>query len=212
MTDNRPFATMIPKKAEVYCARLGKGGPAAFTLTSFQLFTEPFVEAIPVHNNDAADVKAIRGYVMNNGGKQYKIYRGDMHRHTDVSQDFKYDGSLLEGYRYGLDAAAFDYIALTDHQTGYDQEFTWWQNQKLVDLFLIAGSFTPLYGSERSLNFPNGHRNTIFAHRGVRTLPIPPEEASAKTGAGQAVSVSEEEQRHLHAALLGHQPGHRLAR
>jgi hypothetical protein len=108
-----------------------------------------------------------------------------MHRHTDVSQDFKYDGSLLEGYRYGLDAAAFDYIALTDHQTGYDQEFTWWQNQKLADLFLVAGSFTPLFGSERSLNFPNGHRNTIFAHRGVRTLPIPPEEASAKVGAAK---------------------------
>ncbi len=185
MTDNRPFATMIPKKAEVYCSRLGKGGPAAFTLTTFQLFTEPFVEAIPVHNNDAADVRAIRAYSIANEGKKYKIYRGDMHRHTDVSQDFKYDGSLLEGYRYGLDAAAFDYIALTDHQTGYDQEFTWWQNQKLADLFLVAGSFTPLYGSERSLNFPNGHRNTIFAHRGVRTLPIPPEEASAKTGAAK---------------------------
>jgi hypothetical protein len=185
MTDARSFANMVPKNADVYCARLGKGGPAAFTLTSFQLFTEPFVEAIPVHNNDAADVRAIRAFAITNEGKKYKIYRGDMHRHTDVSQDFKYDGSLLEGYRYGLDAASFDYIALTDHQTGYDHEFTWWQNQKLVDLFLIAGSFTPLYGSERSLNFPNGHRNTIFAHRGVRTLPIPPEEASAKVGAAK---------------------------
>ena len=31
----------------------------------------------------------------------------------------------------------------------------------------------------------NGHRNTIFAHRGVRTLPIPPDEASAKVGAAR---------------------------
>jgi hypothetical protein len=185
MTDARPFSTMIPGNADVYCARLGAGGPTSFTLTSFQLFTEPFTEAIPVHNNDAADVKAIRGYVMNNNGKQYKIYRGDLHRHTDVSQDFKYDGSLLEVYRYGLDAAGFDYIAPTDHQTGYDQEFTWWQNQKLVDLFQVAGAFTPLYGSERSLPFPNGHRNTIFAHRGVRPLPIPGDEASGKTGAAK---------------------------
>jgi hypothetical protein len=185
MTDARPFATMIPKNADIYCARLGSGPPAAFKVTTFQLFTEPFAEAIPVHRNDAADVRAIRAYTITNNGRQYKIYRGDMHRHTDVSQDFKYDGSLLEGYRYALDAASFDYIALTDHQTGYDQEFTWWQNQKLVDLFLIPGTFTPLYGSERSLPYPNGHRNTIFAHRGVRTLPIPPEEMSAKTGAAK---------------------------
>jgi hypothetical protein len=185
MTDARPFATMVPKNADVYCARLGSGGPAALTVTTFQLFTEPFAEAIPVHTNDAADVRAIRAYTIANEGKQYKIYRGDMHRHTDVSQDFKYDGSLLEGYRYALDAASFDYIALTDHQTGYDQEFTWWQNQKLVDLFLIPGTFTPLYGSERSLPYPNGHRNTIFAHRGVRTLPIPPDELAAKTGSAK---------------------------
>src|ERR1700681_3895065 len=94
----------------------------AFTLTSFQLFSEPFVEAIPVHNNDAADVAAVRAFAIANEGKKYKIYRGDMHRHTDVSQDFKYDGSLLEGYRYGLDAASFDYIALTDNQPASDQD------------------------------------------------------------------------------------------
>jgi hypothetical protein len=185
MTDARPFATMVPRNADVYCARLGAGGTPAFTLTSFQLFAEPFAEAIPIHVNDAADVKAIRGYVMNNSGKQYKIYRGDMHRHTDVSQDFKYDGSLLEVYRYALDAAGFDYIAPTDHQTGYDQEFTWWQNQKLVDLFQVAGAFTPLYASERSLKFPNGHRNTIFPQRGVRPFPIPADEASGAVGAAR---------------------------
>jgi hypothetical protein len=185
MSDGRPFSTMVPVNADVYCARLGAGGRPSFTLTSFQLFNEPFLEAIPIHNNDAADVKAIRGYVMKTAAKQYKIYRGDMHRHTDVSQDFKYDGSLLEGYRYGIDAATFDYIALTDHQTGYDQEFTWWENQQLVDLFQVPGFFSPMFGSERSLNFPNGHRNTIFAKRGVRPLPIPRDEASGKVGAAK---------------------------
>jgi len=124
-------------------------------------------------------------YVEQDRATRLFLYRGDMHRHTDVSQDFKYDGSLLEGYRYGIDAASFDYISLTDHQTGYDQEFTWWENQQLVDLFQVPGFFTPLFGSERSLRFPNGHRNTIFAHRGVRPLPIPPDEASAKVGAAK---------------------------
>ena len=32
--------------------------------------------------------------------------------------------------------------------------------------------------------YPNGHRNVIFDHRGVRTLPIPPDEMSGKIGAG----------------------------
>ena len=73
----------------------------------------------------------------------------------------------------------------TDHQAGYDQEFTWWQNQKLVDIFQVAGAFTPLYGYERSLLFPNGHRNVVFAQRGVRTLPVPAAEASGKDGAAK---------------------------
>ncbi len=190
MSDDRPFHTMVPQNAEVYAARLGAGSvPAAAAAATVDPalapFTEPFTEAIPVHPSEAADVKAIRTYAISAGGKQFRIYRGDMHRHTDVSTDFKYDGSLIEVYRYGLDAAGFDYIAPADHQTGFDQEFTWWQSQKLVDVFLAPGSFTPLFAYERSLRFPNGHRNIVFAHRGVRTLPIPPDEAKGVAGAAR---------------------------
>jgi hypothetical protein len=181
MTDNRPFATMVPSNADVLAARLS---PApAFSGPALKAVGEEQEEAIPVHNNEPADVSAIRAYTISSGGKQYKIFRGDMHRHTDVSQDFKYDGSLFEVYRYALDAAGFDYIAPTDHQTGYNQEFSWWQNQKYVDLFLVPNRFVPLFAYERSLRFPNGHRNIVWAHRGVRTLPVPPEEASGKEGA-----------------------------
>ncbi|MGH9657045.1 MAG: hypothetical protein ACRD96_00790, partial [Bryobacteraceae bacterium] len=184
MTDNRPFSTMVPQNADVLVARIGSAALSS-SMASLEPLGEEFVEAIPVHNNEAADVKAIRGYRIAAGAKQYGIYRGDMHRHTDVSQDFKYDGSLLEVYRYGLDAAGFDYIVPTDHQSGYDQEYTWWQNEKLVDLFQVAGAFTPLYGTERSVRYPNGHRNVVFAQRGVRPLPIPPEEASGQAGAAR---------------------------
>jgi hypothetical protein len=181
MTDERPFATQVPANAEVYAARLGAGG-AAPPLASRR---EAAVETIPVHAAEAANVQAIRSYKIDAGAKVYRIYRGDMHRHTDVSQDFKYDGSLIEVYRYGIDAAGFDYIAPTDHQTGYDQEFTWWQNQKLVDLFSVPGAFTPLFAYERSLPYPNGHRNIVFAHRGVRTFPIPEDERLGKAGAAR---------------------------
>ena len=185
MTDSRPFATQKPGNADVYFASLGSTRAARWNAGGFEPYAEPFAEAIPIHSREADDVKAMRAYRVAAGGKQYSIYRGDMHRHSDVSQDFKYDGSLLEIYRYAIDAASFDYLAITDHQAGFDQEFTWWQNQVLVDLFQVAGAFTPLYAYERSVPYPNGHRNVIFDHRGVRTLPIPPSELAGDTGAAK---------------------------
>ena len=185
MTDNRPFATQKPGNADVYFAGLGDARPKQFSALENVPFMEPFAEAVPIHSREADDVKAMRAYRLALDGKQYAIYRGDMHRHTDVSQDFKYDGSLLEVYRYAIDAASFDYLAITDHQAGFDQEFTWWQNQILVDLFQVAGAFTPLYAYERSVLYPNGHRNVIFDHPGVRTLPIPAEEQAGKVGAAK---------------------------
>ena len=185
MTDERPFADMIPRNGEVYYAKLGSAtAPPAYAAEQFVPFSEPFAEEIPVHPFEAENVKAIREHVVDAGAKKYKIYRGDMHRHTDVSQDFKYDGSLIEVYRYAFDAAGFDYIVPTDHQLGYDQEFTWWQDEKLKDLFHVPGRFVPLFGYERSVVFPNGHRNVIFPERGTRTLPVGRDErdGTARTG------------------------------
>ncbi len=177
MTDNRPFADAVPRNAEIYAADLGSAaGPPDYSDGNFAEYVEPFAEAVPVHPFEARNVETIRGYSVQAGDRRFRIYRGDMHRHTDVSQDFKYDGSLIEVYRYALDAAAFDYIVPTDHQLGYDQEFTWWQDEKLTDLFHVPGSFVPMFGYERSVTYPNGHRNVIFARRGTRPLPIPREE------------------------------------
>lgn len=185
MTDNRPFATMVPAKADIYCARLSLSAPAAIGTASLVPFDEAPVEAIPVHAREPQNVEAMRTHAVEAGGRHYRIYRGDMHRHTDVSQDFKYDGSLIEAYRYALDSAAFDYLAVTDHQNGYDQEFTWWQNQKLVDLFFVDGKFVPLFAYERSVPYPNGHRNIVWAERGTRTLPIPKAEMEGREGAAK---------------------------
>ena len=111
MTDARPFATMVPQNAEVYCSRLEIPGSGPARENSLRPLQEPLVESIPVHDREPGDVAAVRAYVVSSGEKRYRIYRGDMHRHTDVSQDFKYDGSLIEVYRYALDAAGFDYVA-----------------------------------------------------------------------------------------------------
>ncbi len=185
MTDNRPFTDLIPRNAEIYYSELGRAGAAPdYGENRFTAFEDPFAEAVPIHPLEEENVAAIRDYTIDAGDKAYKIYRGDMHRHTDVSADFKYDGSLIEVYRYALDVAAFDYIVPTDHQLGFDQEFTWWQDEKLTDLFHFPGAFAPMFGYERSLTFPNGHRNIIFPERGTRTLPIPRDEARGEVRTG----------------------------
>ncbi len=177
MTDNRSFSNAVPQNAEVYVADLGVApGAPDYSDRNFQPYVEPFAEEVPIHPFERQNVATVRNYTIDAGDRKFRIFRGDMHRHTDVSQDFKYDGSLIEVYRYALDAAAMDYIVPTDHQLGYDQEFTWWQDEKLADLFHVPGRFVPMFGYERSLTYPNGHRNVIFGKRGTRTLPIPPEE------------------------------------
>ncbi|MGH9658819.1 MAG: hypothetical protein ACRD96_09760, partial [Bryobacteraceae bacterium] len=117
-------------------------------------------------------------------GKQYRIVRGDLHRHTEFSGDGAGDGSLDDLYRYALDAAQMDYAHVADHQMGNGEEYYWWLTQKSNDLYHIPRRFVTLYGYERSVPYPNGHRNIIWAERGRPVLPIAPVEqmGGADTG------------------------------
>jgi len=62
-------------------------------------------------------------------------------------------------------------VGCCDHDNGAGREYTWWISQKLTDIFYTPGKFAPMFSYERSVNYPEGHRNVIFAQRGVRTLP-----------------------------------------
>jgi hypothetical protein len=139
-----------------------------------------------VHAREKEQVQRIREYKIEAGGKTYRIYRGDLHRHTDISTDGIGDGSLMDLHRYGLDAAAFDYIMVGDHNMGQDNEYSWWRTQKANDLYTVPGAFISMYGYERSVPYPNGHRNVIWVKRGHRTLPLPraviPKEMADDTG------------------------------
>jgi hypothetical protein len=128
----------------------------------------------PVHPREREQVARIRNYRVQAAGKSYRILRGDLHRHTDISPDGIGDGSLMDLHRYALDAAAFDFIMVTDHNMGADDEYCWWRTQKANDLYSVPQTFLSLYGYERSVPFPNGHRNVIWVERGHRTLPVPP--------------------------------------
>jgi hypothetical protein len=185
-SDNRTWAppNMAPRNLSVAVSRLGgapKPGAARFTERRRE---EPAVK--PVHPNEAAQVARIRAYKVECGGKTYHIYRGDLHRHTDISIDGMGDGSLLDLHRYGLDAAALDYILVSDHNMGGDKEYPWWRTQKANDLYTVPGAFISMYGYERSVRYPNGHHNIIWPERGHRTLPLPNQAIPAQMKADTA--------------------------
>lgn len=125
-----------------------------------------------VHPNEAADVERIRNYRIQVGDRTYRVLRGDLHRHTDISFDGVGDGSLTDFYRYALDAASLDFILVGDHGMGHDREYPWWRTQKSNDMYHVSDRFVPLYGYERSVPYPWGHRNVIWTRRGYRTFPI----------------------------------------
>ncbi len=73
-------------------------------------------------------------------------------------------------WRYALDAAQLDWLGNGDHDNGGGKEYTWWLIQKTTDIYTIPPRFIPMFTYERSVAYPNGHRNVMFDHRGVRTL------------------------------------------
>ena len=112
------------------------------------------------------------------GTKRYRLYWGDLHRHTEISSDGGYDGTLWDMYRYAIDVAELDFIASTDHsyggagKDGLLETYDWWRTQKLADVFHLPGVFMPLFGYERTPTFPYGHRNVISPNRGAVAVPI----------------------------------------
>jgi hypothetical protein len=149
----------------------------------FEAFSEPPGNAAPAHLHESADVQRARDYRARVGGSEFRILRGDFHRHTEMSPDGAGDGSLEDYFRYMIDAARMDTGIVSDHNEG-GEEYTWWRTEKAIDLFHIASGFTPLFGYERSVPYPNGHRNVVFAERGVPVLPISQDEQNGKVNSG----------------------------
>jgi hypothetical protein len=123
------------------------------------------------HERETQAVKRIRDYRVENNGKSYQLLRGEFHRHTEISWDGGPDGSLEDMFRYAIDAANFDWIGNGDHDNGAGREYSWWLTQKFTDAYTVPGRFTGMFTYERSVPYPHGHRNCVFARRGIRTLP-----------------------------------------
>jgi hypothetical protein len=171
--DQRDFTSARPRQQLVYAAVVPLAGAAG------EIQMKPFQERpdleFATHPDEPEQLKTIRAYRIDTAGGSLKIMRGDLHRHTSLSADGVGDGSLWDFYRYALDAANLDFSTVTDHQGGATS-YSWWKTQKSSDLFRVPGRLQTLYAYERSVVYPNGHRNMVFTQRGVPILPIDPAE------------------------------------
>ena len=136
-------------------------------------------------------------YEMEAGGKRYKLAWGDLHRHTDLSFDGQSDGSLYDVYRYAIDAADMDFLGPSEHLLPSDDlsEYVWRMVDKTVDIYKLPESFYPLLNYERTVKYPDGHRNIVSRSRGYQPIRI-------KQGPGPA-DAAEDDQLYLWSTLLG---------
>jgi len=111
---------------------------------------------------------------MASNGQTYHLLMGDAHRHTDIRGHSGVDGSILDTYRYAMDAAQLDWLGTSDHNevAGASwpdglRDYQWWYTQKTVDLMSHPPVFISIYSYEHSLNAPSGHRNMLFLKRGA---------------------------------------------
>lgn len=88
-------------------------------------------------------------------GPEMVLVYGDLHRHTDLSLCFPfYDGSLDDAYRYAIEVARLDFLAITDHTRDLDhgdaQGLLWHRAKKEVTRHELPGTFIPFFAFERS--------------------------------------------------------------
>jgi hypothetical protein len=145
------------------------GAGAAPVLKTYQPDPDPAPDG---HPNEPRDVATARAHRMKYGNTALQIVRGDLHRHTELSPDSNIDeGTIVEFYRYMIDAADMDFGASTDHQGGGHD---YWNTltQKMADMYYFPRRFTPLYAYERNPGNPHGHRNIIHLTRDYAIVPF----------------------------------------
>ncbi len=126
--------------------------------------------------DELEQVSMMRSYRATLGDETLQLMRGEFHRHTAISGDGARDGDIVDAWRYLIDASYMDWAGCCDHDNGY-REYPWWRTQKQSDAFHLAGKFVTLFSHERSVRYPEGHRNLLFAQRGIRPLPRLPRTA-----------------------------------
>jgi hypothetical protein len=150
------------------------GRPAEERMQSLTVDEDAVASAAPTEAADLAAIRAARW-------RTDRLWRGDLHRHTDISADADRDGDILDTYRYAIDAASLDFMAVTDHSGAQRlnyYRYDWWRNRQIATLFQNPGHFVTFFGYERTVTYPGGHRNVISTSRAAQPYRISDEEFS----------------------------------
>ena len=176
-TDGRTYENPHVRSSQLRYARLELDAEYAPTerMRPLRASYEGFVDAAPTETADLANVRAARWP----DKEPLRLYRGDLHRHTDLSADSQRDGDILMAYRYALDAGALDFLAVTDHSGAerlHYYKYQWWKTRQIATMFNQPGRFATFFGYERTVTFPGGHRNVISTRREMQPVLISDEE------------------------------------
>ena len=158
------------KRNDLFASLLVASGPKHAIALNPDAPTPPAAMK-PVHPHETADVARMRDYRFEHQGKKLRLFRGEFHRHTEYTAHRDQDGLLEDSWRYALDAGNLDWMGNADHDNGHHDEYSWWQIQKTADLMHNPPHFVAVQSYERSVVYPNGHRNVIMPKRGIRPLP-----------------------------------------
>ncbi len=156
--------------ADLYAAEIPldlKPAPARLSALPVERPAAPSAEA----KAELGQVRMMRNYRAKVAGGTFQLLRGEFHRHTEISGDGGRDGPVIDAYRYMIDAAYMDWGGCCDHDNGGGREYFWWIEQKLTDAYKMGARFVPMFSYERSVRYPEGHRNVVFPQRGIRPLP-----------------------------------------
>ncbi|MEO6035738.1 MAG: hypothetical protein ABIQ35_10825, partial [Verrucomicrobiota bacterium] len=157
---------------DVFISRLEfPASPVSMTLVAAKQNPTPNKKTSEATLKEREAIARCRGSKIDYQGKPLQLVRGEFHRHTEISGDGGNDGPIEDMWRYAIDVAGMDWLGCGDHDNGAGREYTWWLTQKTTDAFRLPGRFDPPFSYERSVSYPEGHRNVVFAQRGVRTLP-----------------------------------------
>jgi hypothetical protein len=161
-------AQQIGLNADLYAAEFHFGSPAAAQTTAgaAEKPASPSGETLA----EREQIRTMRDYRVSLGADKLQIMRGEFHRHTEISADGGRDGPLIDAYRYLIDSADMDWGGCCDHLNGGGREYTWWLIQKLTDAYHLGSRYVPMFAYERSIVYPEGHRNVVFPRRGIRPL------------------------------------------
>ena len=139
----------------------------------------PLVPLPAAEANAEMDVSRQRP-VIESGGKTYRLFYGDLHRHTDLSLcRVPFDGTIEDAYRYAIEVARLDFLGITDHSRdiamGNALSQLWWRSRKQVYRHQLQPEFIPFYAYERSHGNTADHNVISLRSDMLRphTYPIP---------------------------------------